>query len=414
MNSPADGGARATLDELRRVIRRIEHARPPQPAPEPIERVVGGQYEETGAGPVLVVRHAYPLDHRHGRLPLGDALGVPAAALELIARLDEAPGDARPLLFLDTETTGLAGGTGTYAFLVGVAYVEGEQVVVAQYFMRDFDEEPALLAALTPLLERAGGLVTFNGGGFDVPLLETRFILARRRWPGALGHVDLLRPARRVWSARLEDCRLATLEREVLGLEREDDVPGALIPGIYFDFLRTRRAAPLARVFAHNRDDVLSLVALLAWFGRALGDPGAAIDAGDLAGLGRLWEPVDPERGAECYRRALAAGLDGDEGRRIRLRLALSAKRRAEWEAACALWEEVAGGGAFDLRPWEELAKYWEHRRRDHATACSIVGRALEMARAVGASARALDALLYRRARLQRRLGVAMSESGPA
>ena len=125
--------------------------------------------------------------------------------------------ECRGLIFLDTETTGLAGGTGTYAFLVGAAQLEDDRVVVTQFFMRDLDEEPALLAALAPLLERATGIVTFNGAGFDLPLLETRFVLARRRWPAALPHLDLLRPARRVWTACLPDCRLPTLEREVFG-----------------------------------------------------------------------------------------------------------------------------------------------------------------------------------------------------
>src|SRR2546426_255155 len=185
-----------SLDDLRRIIRRIETRRPPRAAAEPLERVVGGELVETGAG----------------------------------------------------------------------------SLVVAQLFMRDLDEEPALLAALAPLLERAGGVVTFNGAGFDLPLLETRFVLARRRWPATLPHLDLLRPSRRVWTGCFDDCRLGTLERDVLGLAREEDVPGALIPSLYFDWLRRRRAAPLARVFAHNRDDVLSLAALVGWFGVALGE----------------------------------------------------------------------------------------------------------------------------------------------
>ncbi|MBI4247764.1 MAG: ribonuclease H-like domain-containing protein [Candidatus Rokubacteria bacterium] len=405
MRSPTDVPPRAPLDELRRVIRRIEVGRPPRPTPAPVEQVVGGELVETDAGPLVVVRREYPLSHRHGHLPLGEAVGISPAALELIARLGEVPDDARGLLFLDTETTGLAGGTGTYAFLVGAGWIEGDRFVVAQYFMRDFDEEPALLAALAPLLERASGLVTFNGSGFDVPLLETRFILARRRWPVVVGHVDLLRPARRVWAARFADCRLGTLEREVLGLAREADVPGALIPSLYFDFLRSRRAAPLERVFAHNRDDVLSLVTLLGWFARALaGPPEAVADPAELAGLGRLLERVDFERSAPYYRQALAAGLAGAEAQRLRLRLALGEKRRAQWEAACALWEAAAGAGAFDLTPWEELAKYREHRRRDHAGASAIVARALALADAGGASERALAALRHRQARLERRL----------
>jgi hypothetical protein len=367
--------------------------------------VVGGALEETPEGPLLVVRREYPLSHRHGRLALGDAARAMAPVFHVIARDGEAPTDAGRLLFLDTETTGLAGGTGTYAFLVGTGWVEGDRFVVAQYFMRDLDEEPALLAAVAPLLERASGLVTFNGSGFDVPLLETRFVLARRRWPPVPGHLDLLRPARRVWASRLDDCRLPTLEREVLGLEREGDVPGALIPSLYFDFLRFRRTAPLARVFEHNRHDVLSLATLLGWFARVLeGDPDVALDPADLAGLGRLWERIDSERSVECYRASLAAGLEGPAAHRVRLRLALWEKRRARWEAACSLWEAATAAARFDLEPWEELAKYHEHRRRDFATARDLVDRALDLAGALGATGRALEALLRRRARLERRL----------
>ena len=407
MSSPADARA-GTLDELRRVIRRIESARPPRPAPEPVEAIVGGEVVDTAVGSLIVVRREYPLAHRHGRLALGEARGVPRHLVDVIARQGEAPADVGRLLFLDTETTGLAGGTGTYAFLVGAGWIEDERFVVVQHFIRDFDEEPALLAALEPLLAGASGVVTFNGTGFDVPLLETRFIMARKRWPMALCHVDLLRAARRVWATRLDDCRLATLEREVLGLVREDDVPGALIPTLYFDFLRYRRAGPLARVFAHNRADVLSLATLLGWFTRALEADAAALHAEELGGLGRLFEPLDLERAIAYYRAALAAGLDGPGADWVRLRLALWAKRRAEWEAACALWQASTTARVFDVRPWEELAKYHEHRRRDAAAARGIVVEALALAHAAAASRGVVEALAHRLARLDRRLGSAV------
>jgi uncharacterized protein len=392
-----------SLDELRRVIRRIETARPPRPAAEPVERVVDGELVDTGPGSLVVVRREYPLTHRHGGEPLGDALDAPLPLLAQVARVDGEIGDAEGLLFLDTETTGLAGGTGTYAFLVGVAFVEGSRVVTTQFFMRDFDDEPALLAALEPLLARATGVVTFNGAGFDLPLLETRFVLARRRWPAALPHLDLLRPARRVWTGWLSDCRLSTLESTVLGHAREDDVPGAFIPLIYFDYLRSRRAAPLRRVFEHNRADVLTLVALLGWFGRALA-AGAGLRSEELAGLGRLWEPVDLEKSLACYRAALADGLPEPVARWTRLRLAWWEKRAARWEAACTLWEAARAREVFDPRPWEELAKYHEHRARDLAAARAIVEDALGLARAAGATSRVLEAFTYRLDRLNRRL----------
>lgn len=391
------------LDELRRVIRRIETARPPRPAAEPVERIVEGELVDTGQGTVVVVRREYPLGHRHGGERLGDVLTAPLALLARTARVEGGLAGADGLLFVDTETTGLAGGTGTYAFLVGTALVEGDRVVVTQFFMRDFDEEPALLTALEPLLSRAAVLVTFNSAAFDLPLLETRFVLARRRWPSTLAHLDLLRPARRVWTGWLADCRLATLERAVLGLGREDDVPGAMIPLLYFDYLRSRRAGPLRRVFEHNRYDLLSLVALVGWFGRVLADP-TGLQPEVLAGLGRLWEPVDLERGLACYRAALSAGLPEPVARWARLRLAWWEKRAARWEAACALWEAARRHEVFDPRPWEELAKFHEHRARDLSTAHAVVEDALGFARRAGAAPRVLQALAYRLARLERRL----------
>jgi uncharacterized protein len=397
----------ASLDELRHVIRRIESRQSSRPAADPIERVVGGEIVDTGAGNLLVVRHEYACAHAHGSVSLDDAFAVSSAALALIARADLVPSDADRLLFVDTETTGLAGGTGTYAFLVGVGAREGDRFVVTQYFMRDLDEEPALLAALAPRLEAASGVVTFNGSGFDLPLLETRFVLARRRWP-FLAHVDLLRPARRVWTWAFPDCRLATLEREALGFERDDDVPGAMIPALYFQYLRSRHARPLGRVFAHNRDDVVSLAGLLAWFGRALAGT-ATLTPLERLGVGRLFEAVDPERSVDHYREALAAGLSGWPALAACLRAAAWEKRRQRWEPACELWRAAMAVGVFDPRPWEELAKFHEHRARDFALARELVRDALALARDAGAHARVVDAFTYRLARLDRRIGSPLS-----
>ena len=193
------------------------------------------------------------------------------------------------------------------------------------------------------------------------------------------------------------------LFRSVLGLVREDDVLGAVIPALYFEFLRSRRAAPLTRVFAHNRDDVLSLVALLGWFGRALrGD--AHLQAEELAGLARLWEPVDLERALACYRRALGAGLATAVAHRVRLRLAWWEKRAARWDAACDLWQAASRHDVFDPLPWEELAKFHEHRRRDLVAARAIVEEAMDLAGSEGAPERVLGALAHRLSRLTRRL----------
>ena len=361
---------------------------------------------ETEAGAVLAVHREVPLSESYGRIPIRAAAEIASPTLGILSPAVGDTVDPRRLLFLDTETTGLAGGTGTYAFLVGVGRIVGDRVRLTQLFMRDLDEEAALLAALAPLLDGASGLVTFNGSGFDVPLLETRFILQRRRWRADVPHVDLMRSARVVWGGALEDCRLGTLEQRVLGTERERDVPGFAIPGLYFQFLRRRVATPLRDVLAHNRHDILALMGLLGWFGHALEGTFTSLTPDEQAGVGRLWERTDVDRACACYEAALAAGLNGERAHGVRLRLARWQKRRARWAAARALWEAAATATAFDPRPWEELAKFHEHRARDVPAARTIVTRARDLATTTGAPARVVEAFTYRLARLERRLAM--------
>jgi len=368
-----------------------------------VARAVGGEVVETAEGPIVRVRQVFPWAHPHGRYPLGRGTDPSPEVLALLTPNAPRPPEGRGLLFLDAETTGLAGGTGTYAFLVGVASVEADAVVVEQFFMRDFDEEPALLAALGPRLAEAAAVVTFNGASFDLPLLETRFVLGRRSWPD-LAHVDLMAPARRVWSGALGDCRLSTLERAVLGVVRQEDVAGWEIPSRFFAYLRDRQPARLRPVFAHNRDDVLSVVALLGWFtGTLVGEP-SELGPEELAGLGRLWERSDAERSAAYYRAALASGLGGPGAHRVQLRLARWEKRQARWEVACALWQAATRARVFDPRPWEELAKFHEHRQRDVAAAHQLMQVALTLAQEARASGPVVEAFAHRLGRLQRRL----------
>src|SRR5690606_37808519 len=170
------------------------------------------------------------------------------------------------------ETTGLSRGTGTYAFLVGVGrFVEGD-FRLRQFFMRDYDDEYPMLEALRAELAEAEAIVTFNGRSFDWPLLETRSTMNRLRLP-RLPHLDLLYPARRLWRPIIGGCRLSELEGAVLGLERHDDVPGYLIPQLYFDFLQTGDATPLTGVLVHNRLDILSMAALVGYVGQAISSP---------------------------------------------------------------------------------------------------------------------------------------------
>lgn len=399
-----------SLADLRRVLRVAGH-RPDPPAPRStsLEKLTGGTVQETGSGSIFVVTWEFPAGHSHGRVPLRLALDSSPDAFRVIAGRPEAPVlPADRLLYLDVETTGLAGGTGTYAFLVGVGFFRQGRFAVRQYFMRDLDEEPALLAALAELLPSFDGVVTYNGRGFDVPLLETRFILGRLPWPN-LWQLDLLPFARRLWRHRLPDCRLPTIEARVLGVERDDDVPGGLIPSLYFDYLRRRYPGELPRVFAHNRDDLLSMAALVGWSQAALHDIGA-LSPEEQIGLGLRWEALDWERARRCYEAALGA-LRGEASSRVLLMLAARYKRRAEWRAAQRLWEAaLEAEGRFDPRPWEELAKLYEHRARNLREARKVTVAALARAEREWGDGEAHSRLQHRLRRLDRRL----ARAGPA
>ncbi|MGI5837075.1 MAG: ribonuclease H-like domain-containing protein, partial [Chloroflexota bacterium] len=191
-------------------------------SPYTIDRVLPGERVSTPYGDCFMVEHHHPPGHPHGVYRLDEALEVDPKTFSWMARNSNMAGfDLSRSVFVDLETTGLAGGTGTYAFLVGIGYYQGVRFVVRQFFMEDYDAEEALLHALAESLEPFGSVVTFNGKSFDLPLLETRFQLARRPFPlQDLPHLDLLYPARRLWKGRLESCALSSLEESILGVER--------------------------------------------------------------------------------------------------------------------------------------------------------------------------------------------------
>ena len=294
--------------------------------------------------------------------------------------------DLADAVFLDTETTGLAGGTGTAAFLVGIGYVEGDRFRVRQYFMRDYHEEAALLRGLAEDLARFRHLVTFNGKVFDIPLLESRYAMNRERFPLAgARHFDLLFPARRLWKARLESCRLQVLEAALLGFRRIGDVAGAEIPNIYFDFVRRRDGRAMARVLQHNRLDIVSLAALAALAGQWV-EGGRAEDPRDVFALAGLYERAALFDQSEAHYRRLVLGDAGPVRVPALLRLADRAKRNGDFSVALPLWEEAADCG--DWWAVRELARHHEHRSRDLEKALALVDRGLDQI--LGALRRAL------------------------
>ena len=329
-------------------------------------------------------------------------------ALRLISpRVDSDVLDPRRWLFLDTETTGLAGGTGTYAFLVGVARWEDDSFVVEQFFMRDHGEERSMLAALATRLAGHGVIVTFNGKSFDWPLLETRYRVTRAavlRSP--MVHLDLLYPARQLWRLSLRSVALCELERHVLALERGHDIPAETIPGRYFDYLRAGPAEPIVEVFRHNQMDLCGLAALATNIASILESPHQNLGAGELFGISRMLQRNgDSSRAGLLYERALAHGLPEEAGRVARRELACMARRGRDFERANALWEELLGDSADGLDAYEQLAIHYEHRARQFERATSITREALvRLQEAYAARRISPQAYRARHAALQHRL----------
>jgi uncharacterized protein YprB with RNaseH-like and TPR domain len=403
-------GEKAPLLSLKERLQRlvaVAERRVPAATPRPaLEDVAPGRPVSNARGDFFLSEVELPIDHLHGDVALSRLRSADAANVRVLAgELDVVGFDLASAVFLDTETTGLAGGSGTAAFLIGVGYVDGDRFRVRQYFMRDYHEEPAQLLGLAADLARFSAIVTYNGKMFDVPLLEARFALQRARFPleGA-PHLDLLHPARRLWKARLESCRLQSLESALLRVRRNGDVPGEEIPHIYFDYVRRRDPRALARIFHHNRLDILSLAALSALACQWVREGGWAEDPRDIVSLGRVLERAQLyERSEEEYRRA--ASGDAEDSRRFALlRLAARAKREGAHDTAVELWQEA--GSAGEWTALRQLAIHHEHRRRDPRSALEVVDRALSCAAALDARSarRAYEDLSARRERLVRKL----------
>ncbi len=346
-----------------------------------IEDILPGRIHTTACGEAFVVEQTFAPEYRHGHaaLPLTASL-MPIADWANEPRLIAC--DPGNLVFLDTETTGLSGGTGTYAFLIGIGRLVGDTFHLTQILMRDPAEEPAALAALTEFLQPLGALVTFNGKSFDAPLLKTRYIVNAHTVPFAnAAHLDLLPLARRLWRDRLTSRALSSLETHILGVTRtSEDIPGWYIPQIYFEYLQTRDARPLRGVMYHNAMDVVAMAALLSHIAQMLADPFAfAIEHGiDVVAIGKLFQDLGRwDDAAQLYARGLDMPLSESEFRETVRRLSLLQRRRGDTIAALELWQGAAQNR--QVYAYVELAKYYEHHTRDVTQAIAQTRAALAL-----------------------------------
>ena len=380
---------------LRRRIRRIDRkyaaASPARIVPRHsgrfIEELMEGEVVRTRQGEHFETERVWEPHRRHGSVSIGDLAALPEDLLSELSACAIARTRPTTWAFLDTETTGLGGGT--YAFLAGVGSIDNGGFRLRQFFMRDYCEEASLLARLAEYLARFDVLITYNGKAYDQPLLETRFRMARphgapREPFGRMEHLDLLFGARRLWKLRLDSCRLVDLENQILGVERQGDLPGAMIPYYYFDYLRTQQAFRLVPIFHHNAMDILSLACLTVVVSLAHRAPDEAAfrHGSDLIGLARwLLQSERPEQALRLLERAVDLGLPDDLLFRTLWDIALLHKRLGRPEAARAALEDLAGSrNPYRARALEELAKHYEHRERDLSAALRMARTARAMA----------------------------------
>ena len=339
--------------------------------------------EETSYGKVYFREVDFSLDHRHGDIFLRELLDVPSDVLAFMGQDEELyQMDLRRTVFLDTETTGLAGGTGTYAFLIGIGYVRENNFTVRLYFMPDYKYEPAMLQHIDDFLKDFSGMVTFNGKCYDFPLMKTRFLLNRLKLsnPEPL-HLDLLHGSRRLWKKTHGSCKLTSLECSVLDFYREDDIPGQFIPEMYFQYLKNRRFQSMEKVLEHNIYDIVSMAALIVrmWTHLEMAQ-GGQVCGTDYFSMASIHEKRgEEEKALEFYEKALSEKLNPLAKMKVRQKISRIYKRRKLFDRAVSLWMEMAEDSLLDIYAHMELAKHHEHITGDIEKALFYVEQAQEV-----------------------------------
>ncbi len=386
---------------IKRSLARLAQTTPRQLDVASVRGALPGQRRDTEHGELHLIDEYLEPHHHHGRAPIAEALRV---STERLAQLALDPSlediDLKRALFFDTETTGLAGGTGTVPFLIGIGWFEDESMRIQQLFLPELGREAPMLHWLRERVQQSSCLVSFNGKAFDWPLLRSRFVLNRVTAPALPPHLDLLHCARRVLKSRLKSVRLVELERQVLGMYREDDVSGALIPQLYFDYLDGGDVSPMAKVIEHNANDLIALAALVAELVNHFDEVHGDDDPRDHLAYAKVAERTGDRARARSFADAAVRGGGESECTVEACMLnARMARRIGDVDdEERALLDALRAADEDEMRAAVQLAlsKHYEHRRKD-------LGRALEHA-AGTFLAEGDDAAERRLARLQRRL----------
>ncbi len=373
-----------TKEKLERLIKLTEKKPGPQPRRPALEA------PPPPAEPFQVFENSYGLEVHYGRTVLGRGLEVKGDVLSFLGRSPEFDQlDLGSALIIDLETTGLAGGTGTVPFLVGLGFYHGGLFRVVQYFLHDLAEEGLMMKELDRFFREMDFrlVVSYNGRAFDLPILETRFILNRQPFRLAgLPHLDFLFAARSLWKHKHESCRLFHLAREVVQADRSEDIPSAEIPPRYFKYIRSRDFSLIEPILYHNQEDILSLLGLVIT-GATLSAEGRGdeffsemADAMDLYGLGNLYARAGrSEQSARLFQRALAGRLTEEVALLAKKKLSHHFKKEGKWEEAVAIWQEMSSQN--QLSSYRELAIYYEHREKKVEEAIRIAEEGLMLSR---------------------------------
>lgn len=358
-------------EKLNRLINLTREEKPQKPQVVP--------FEPLKREPLQFFENPYPLDTKYGKIVLSSGLEIKGEILSCLSK-DEAfkSLDLSTALFIDLETTGLSGGTGVVPFLVGLGYYQDDKFWVSQFFLGDLAEEERMIQDISQFFSDMNfqSVVTFNGKGFDMPLLETRFILYRRSFHlSSLPHLDFLYSARSLWRHKYESCRLYYLSREIVEADRSEDIPSAEIPWRYFQYLKTGNFTLMEPVLYHNQEDILSLLGVVIMgsliFSKEKEEEIA--DAMDLYGAGRIMENIgEVEKSVYFYKRALDGKLSDEVSLMAKRKLSHYFKKNSEWKKAISLWNDIASSpavSAAQLYSIRELAMNFEHRAKKYEEA---------------------------------------------
>ncbi len=367
----------STKEKLERLINltRQEKAKESETSQSP-------SFEPLPKEPLQWLENNYALDARYGKINISSGLEIGGDVLSCLSQDDAFLDlDLSTALFIDLETTGLSGGTGVIPFNIGMGYYRDDKFVVGQYFLGEMAEEERMIQELGQFFKEMDfqSVVTYNGKSFDIPLLETRFILYRQPFSlSELPHLDFLFPARRLWSHKYESCRLFHLALNVVQTGRTEDIPSAEIPWRYFQYIQTGNYDLIEPILYHNQEDILSLLGLVIIGSQIFSeDPDLCIgDAMDFFGAGKVMANAgDVEKSVQFFQKALDGNLSDEVSTETKKRLSSHFKKNQDWEKAVPIWKEMTSSTVVtpaQLFSFRELAMHFEHRLRNYEGAKQI------------------------------------------